>query len=177
VDLPSDEGAVVVGGASFTLMQWNVLFSKFASSSSDCCPVQFLDPVRRQHVILRYIERYSPDLMTLQELDSPGSALHDAFARGLLQLGYQGHVIGKRRTGRDSDAVGIIYKISCFVSEGTLPLKFFQSDDPALVMDNRVALVARLVHRNSGRSLVVATNHLAASELDEELRVAEILYP
>lgn len=71
---------------AFRLMQWNVLYSMFADASDDCCPKQFLDRNHRTELILHYIQKYNPDLLPLQELDPPGTPLHQKFWRSAARL-------------------------------------------------------------------------------------------
>ena len=161
---------------TFTAMQWNVLFSKFARASKECCPPAFLDPQYRQSLTIRYILHNQPDILTMQELDSPRTALHQSFVEALASKSYQGAVIAKGREGEVTDGSGIFYNTLRFDCEDWLRIKFSASHEAQLATDSRVAIAVRLRCKKTSKRIVVVTTHLAASKLEEDLRVVELSF-
>ena len=149
------EPAAPTASSELRLFQFNCL----APSLRICKPLSEIPWATRQNAICDTIEALAPALVAIQEFDFHEPAFAPLYAERLSDF----TMYTKRRTNGKKEGIAL------FVRKGV-----FEDDAEVVPLDlepescDRVALVARLRHRASGRRLLVLTSHLTVAHASND---------
>jgi endonuclease/exonuclease/phosphatase family metal-dependent hydrolase len=144
-----DSGGCESRDARLRLYQLNCL----APTLRICKPLNYIPWETRHGAVCDNIESLKPDIVAIQEFDFVQPGFGALYAKRLSD--FTPHL--KRRTGSKNEGVALFVRNGHFEDVTVHELDL----EPAFCA--RVALVARMRHRASGRRLLVVTSHLTVA--------------
>lgn len=148
---------VSVNPDPFTVMSFNVLAESHANAFCKVVNPEYLTPEYRTPRILAEIERFSPDVICLQEVER-----FEVFNEALVKLGYKNGLFRMKRDS--SDGCALFYKSSFQLCTAHM-FTYADSSQPCII--------AKLTRYD--KELIVCNTHLKAKSGNEEIREAQMI--